>query len=256
LANALKYYRIARIQSLEGSEKERLLADGGDLYLRLRKSGEDWLFIYRFRGTQRKLGLGAYPDLGLAKARTMAESARKLLVEAKDPRAERLAQLAEERATADQPPDSDAAWCGYAVGDWAYLAMEETTRSLQRRTRSVAARIDLFALPLRDPRTGKWIRARYVARREQIAERYAGWEITGPAEIRDVDPDARAFSPFKQTMDAELRRDSERPPELQPTIDAVEAFLLAVFLRRYVTYCARRGRFAAMNGAVRLFAEV
>ena len=57
-------------------------------------------------------------------------------------------------------------------------------------------------------------------------------------------------------MDAELRRYSERPPELQPAIDAVEAFLLTVFLRRYVTYCARRRRFAAMNGAAQLFAEV
>ena len=57
-------------------------------------------------------------------------------------------------------------------------------------------------------------------------------------------------------MDAELRRYSERPPELQPAIDAAEAFLLAVFLRRYVTYCARRHRFAAMHGAVALFREL
>jgi hypothetical protein len=69
-------------------------------------------------------------------------------------------------------------------------------------------------------------------------------------------PNARAFTPhasFKQMMDAEQQRYSEPPPDLQPTIDAVEAFLLAVFLRRYVTYCARRERFAAMNGAARLF---
>jgi hypothetical protein len=57
-------------------------------------------------------------------------------------------------------------------------------------------------------------------------------------------------------MDAELRRHSERPPELQPAIDAAESFLLSVFLRRYVTYCARRRRFAAMNGAAQLYAEV
>ncbi len=49
---------------------------------------------------------------------------------------------------------------------------------------------------------------------------------------------------------------SEPPPELQPAIDAAEAFLVAVFLRRYVTYCARRGRFAAMNGAARLYSEL
>jgi hypothetical protein len=43
---------------------------------------------------------------------------------------------------------------------------------------------------------------------------------------------------------------------LQQGIDATEEFLLAVFLRRYVTYCARRGRFAAMTGAARLHAEI
>jgi hypothetical protein len=105
----------------------------------------------------------------------------------------------------------------------------------------------------------KWIRARYVATREDIARRHSEWEIIGQPEIRDVDPEARAFSPhasFKQMMAAELRRYSERPPELQPTIDAIEGFLLAVFLRRYVTYCARSGRYAAMNEAARLFDEI
>ncbi|MET0164196.1 MAG: hypothetical protein ABW318_04240, partial [Vicinamibacterales bacterium] len=95
------------------------------------------------------------------------------------------------------------------------------------------ARLELLLFRYRDPRTGKWIRARYAATREEIAERYAECEIIGPAEIRDVDPAARAFTPhasFKQMMDAELRRYSERPPDLQPAIDAAEVFLLAVFL--------------------------
>jgi len=48
----------------------------------------------------------------------------------------------------------------------------------------------------------------------------------------------------------------ERQSDLQPTLEAAEAFLLAVFRRRYVSYCAKRGRFAAMNGAARLYAEL
>ena len=120
----------------------------------------------------------------------------------------------------------------------------------------MAPRLELFPSHYRDPRTGKWNRARYVATREEIAARYTEWEIIGPAEIRDVDPGARYFTPHKPLPDAALRRDSERPPELQPAIDAAEAFLLAVFLRRYVTYCARRRNYAAMNGAAQLFAEV
>jgi len=41
----------------------------------------------------------------------------------------------------------------------------------------------------------KWVKARYVAERHEIATRYAEWEIIGPREIREVDPDARYFTP-------------------------------------------------------------
>jgi hypothetical protein len=124
-------------------------------------------------------------------------------------------------------------------------------------------RLELYPFRYRDPATGKWVRARYRATQQEIARRYAEHEITGPPEIREIGEGARYFNPhFKLTTNTELRRYSDLPPELQPHlatppgIDAVEATLVRVFLRRYVTYCARRRRFAAMNGAARLFAEV
>ena len=39
--------------------------------------------------------------------------------------------------------------------------------------------IELFPFRFRDPLTGKWVRARYLAERKEIAARYAEWEITG-----------------------------------------------------------------------------
>ena len=72
-----------------------------------------------------------------------------------------------------------------------------------------------------------------------------------------MDLNGRYFAPhFNVMMNAEMRRFRERPPEIEPAIDGIEAYLVRTFLRRYVTYCARRGRFAAMNGAARLFAVV
>ena len=56
-------------------------------------------------------------------------------------------------------------------------------------------RLELFPFRYRDPLTGKWVRARYRAERHEIAARYVEWEITGPAEVRDVDPQARRFTP-------------------------------------------------------------
>lgn len=59
----------------------------------------------------------------------------------------------------------------------------------------MAPRVELFAFRYCDPRAGKWVRARYVATRQEIAKRHAEWEIAGPAEIRDVDSEARSFTP-------------------------------------------------------------
>ena len=39
-------------------------------------------------------------------------------------------------------------------------------------------------------------------------------------------------------------------------VDGLEAFLVKVFLRRYVTYCARRKLYAQMQGAARLLETV
>ena len=124
-------------------------------------------------------------------------------------------------------------------------------------------RFELFAFRFRDPVTGKWIRARYRAERHEIAQRYADYRIIGPPEIRDGDPDAPRFTPHvAESADARSLHVDMTVPEFQPhlakppAIDIAEAILLQLFLRRYITYCARRRKYAAMNGALRLFTEL
>ncbi len=105
---------------------------------------------------------------------------------------------------------------------------------------------------------GESVRARYVATLAELKSRYREWEIIGPPEIR-VDAPVQMFQPDLPRLGA--GRSSDPPLELQPQlatpvrIDATERFLLRVFLRRYVTDCARRGRFKQMQGAARLFAQ-
>ncbi len=53
------------------------------------------------------------------------------------------------------------------------------------------ARLELFPFRDRDPVTRKWVRARYVADRHEIAARYAEWAIIGPPQIREWREDAR-----------------------------------------------------------------
>ena len=52
----------------------------------------------------------------------------------------------------------------------------------------------LYPFRFRDPLTGKWIRARYVAELHEIEQRYAEWEIIGEPEIRQVPDDPLALS--------------------------------------------------------------
>ena len=122
-------------------------------------------------------------------------------------------------------------------------------------------RFELYVFRFRDPVTGKWVRARYRAAHDEIVQRYAEYEIVGSAEVRDGDPDAPRFTPHVERA-AEPTEPRANVAEFQPhlaqppAIDSTEIALLQLFLRRYVTYCARRSRYASMNGAVRLFAEL
>ena len=95
--------------------------------------------------------------------------------------------------------------------------------------------MELYPFRYRDPLTGKWVRARYVAERHEIAARYNEWEIIGAPGIRQGG-DARHFNPYRPTL--------PRPPggdvDQAPTLDAGERWLVLLFLRRYVTWCATR----------------
>jgi len=44
----------------------------------------------------------------------------------------------------------------------------------------------LYPFRLVDPRTGRWVRARYRAERHIMEQRYTRWEITGEPEVRRV----------------------------------------------------------------------
>jgi len=65
-------------------------SDGGGLYLNVAKAGsKSWLFMWVRDGKRVELGLGGYPAVTLAAARTRAERCRELVAQGIDPRAER-----------------------------------------------------------------------------------------------------------------------------------------------------------------------
>lgn len=126
----------------------------------------------------------------------------------------------------------------------------------------MTTRFVLYRFRYRDQVTGKRVAARYAAEQRDIEARYREWEIVGAPERREVQNATAYFHPYRAAAAAELKRLQERPPQLNahlersPDIDAAQHFLIGLFLRRYVTYCLRRRRFAQMQGVARLYREV
>jgi hypothetical protein len=81
--------RLIAAAELEPGRRERLLADGGGLFLLIRPTGRTWMFEYRFGGKKRKMVLGAFPLHSLADARQWRDDQQRLLDNATDPKRER-----------------------------------------------------------------------------------------------------------------------------------------------------------------------
>ena len=75
-----------QIRSAKPSASARKLFDHGGLYLLIKPNGgRYWRYNYRFKGKEKTLALGVYPDVSLAKARTRHFEARQLLADGADP---------------------------------------------------------------------------------------------------------------------------------------------------------------------------
>lgn len=88
MANTTKQLSDTEIRRAKPKEKEYSLADGKGLYLRIKPSGSKlWVFNYTRPITKKRanLGLGNYPDLSLAHARTEAQTLRSTLAQGVDP---------------------------------------------------------------------------------------------------------------------------------------------------------------------------
>jgi hypothetical protein len=74
--------------------------------------------------------------------------------------------------------------------------------------------VQLFAFRYRDLLTGRWVKARYKATRDEIAACHEEWEIIGPVEARA--PITGAFHPYRVVPHAELKRLEEPSPQMNP----------------------------------------
>lgn len=89
MARSTKPLTALEVQQAKPKDKEYSLADGGNLYLRIRPTGSKvWILNYYHPYTKKRnnMGLGSYPEVSLAAARTKAKEYRALLAEGIDPK--------------------------------------------------------------------------------------------------------------------------------------------------------------------------
>jgi len=98
MAGKLNAVRIRNL--LKPGTKPGQYGDGAGLYLQVKPSGASWLFRYKVAGKGRLMGLGPERDVSLAEAREKARDARRLLLDGKDPLAEKRASTAAGAAAA------------------------------------------------------------------------------------------------------------------------------------------------------------
>lgn len=107
MARQMERLSPGKVQKVTASKpgKPEFVADGRGLYLRIGATGsKSWIFRYMLGGKSHDMGVGPYPEIGLAEARERCMVQRRIKLDGADPigtrRAERLAQsLADAKAT-------------------------------------------------------------------------------------------------------------------------------------------------------------
>ncbi|APZ98714.1 integrase [Sphingopyxis sp. QXT-31] len=93
--------KAAEISAFRASDTPYKKADAKGLYLEIFPNGSKlWRWKYRFAGKEKRLALGAWPDVTLAKARQLCEAARATLADGADPGLERKRAKATARISA------------------------------------------------------------------------------------------------------------------------------------------------------------
>lgn len=79
----------AKVKHLKAKESDYRIADGGGLYLFVKKNGSKlWRYDCKVSEKRVTLSFGTYPEIGLSDARVKHEKARELIAKGIDPRAE------------------------------------------------------------------------------------------------------------------------------------------------------------------------
>jgi integrase len=123
-----------KVKQAKPREKTYKISDERGLYLEVAPSGGKWWRLkYRIEGKEKRLSLGVYPDVSLAKARDRRDDARKLVADSVDPSMNRKAKkLARADANANSFEVVAREWFEKQKKVWAPSHADKIIRRLER----------------------------------------------------------------------------------------------------------------------------
>lgn len=126
----------SKIRNIKRTEKIQRLYDEKGLYLEITPRGNMWWRLkYRFNNKEKRISLGVYPDVSLAKARDKRDDARKLLADGIDPSEHRKAMKhARQERTANSLEIVFREWYAKHSPNW---VKSHSTKIFQRFERDI-----------------------------------------------------------------------------------------------------------------------
>ncbi len=223
----------AKIRNVKPGKKPIRCFDGGGLYLEISPAGgRHWRWKYRFGKKEKRLSLGAYPTIGLKKAREKREEAKRLLNDGVDPGEYRKAMKSR---NADLQANTFEAiareWFVKFSPPWASSHAEKTIRRLEvdifpylgRRPIAEIKAPELLAVIRRIEDRGAIETAHRALQNCGQVFRYA---VASARAERDPSGDLRgALTPVVQTHFASIT-EPKKIGELLRTIDSFQGYFV------------------------------
>jgi integrase len=129
------------IRTLRPRDRAYLVPDGRGLYIKVQPGGgRSWLLRYQLRGKVHDLGLGSYPEIGLADARQRALAQRRLKADGVDPLAQRRADRGAKRT-------EEAKSMTFRLAAERYIAAHENTWRSPKSLAAWRGTLEAYAFP-------------------------------------------------------------------------------------------------------------
>lgn len=171
------------IRNVKPKDKPYKMGDTLGLFLLVQPSGGKlWRLKYRIDGKEKKLGLGTYPDVGLAQARSGRDDARKLLTQGLDPALDKTRRKLQARVDAGNTFDLIAeefiakrtaeGWSAATIGK-AYFLLKHLNPMLGEMQVSDIVPTDILAVLKQIEKRGKLETARRALQFASGIFRYA-----------------------------------------------------------------------------------